>query len=69
VEWKPAAEAEAGEFKRAAPGTIEPTKVHELGQLLRQPLALGANDIVVYKSVGIGLEDIALAHAVMKAQA
>jgi ornithine cyclodeaminase len=69
VEWKPAAEAEAGEFKRAAPGTINPANVRELGHLLAHPPALNADEIVVYKSVGIGLEDIALAHAVLKAHA
>lgn len=66
VEWLPAAEAEAGEFVRAAPGTIDRASVVELGKLLigaahyqRRPA-----DIVVYKSVGIGLEDVALANLV-----
>jgi len=62
VEWKPAAEAEAGEFKRAAPGVIAPERVAELGQLLAAPRERKADDIVVYKSVGIGLEDVAIAH-------
>jgi ornithine cyclodeaminase len=68
VEWLPAAQSEAGEFVRAAPGTIDPNRVTELGKLLVK----GANydrrsgDIVIYKSVGIGLEDVALAHLVWK---
>jgi len=66
VEWLPAAQAEAGEFVRAAPGTIDPARVTELGKLLvgGTPYERRAGDIVVYKSVGIGLEDVALAHLV-----
>ena len=66
VEWLPAAQAEAGEFVRAAPGTIDPARVTELGKLLVRGTAYDrrAGDIVVYKSVGIGLEDVALAHLV-----
>ncbi len=66
VEWLPAAQAEAGEFVRAAPGTIDPNRVTELGKLLVRGSAYDrrAGDIVVYKSVGIGLEDVALAHLV-----
>jgi ornithine cyclodeaminase len=66
VEWLPAAQAEAGEFVRAAPGVIDLARVTELGKLLvkgtnfeRRP-----RDIIVYKSVGIGLEDVALANLV-----
>ncbi|MDN3919440.1 ornithine cyclodeaminase family protein [Roseateles violae] len=62
VEWKPAAEGEAGEFKRAAAGVIDPARVAELGALLAAPRPRGERDIVVYKSVGIGLEDVAIAH-------
>jgi len=64
VEWRPAAEAEAGEFKRAAPGVIAPERVAELGELLARPRPRSAEDIIVYKSVGIGLEDVAIAHDV-----
>jgi ornithine cyclodeaminase len=67
VEWKPAAELEAGEFRRAAPGVIAPERVQELGALLLNPPALPADAIAVYKSVGIGLEDVALAAAVLAA--
>jgi ornithine cyclodeaminase len=66
VEWLPAALAEAGEFVRAAPGTIDPNRVTELGKLLVKGAAYDrrSGDIVIYKSVGIGLEDVALAHMV-----
>ena len=66
VEWLPAAMAEAGEFARAAKGVIDPARVIELGKLLADSNAYrrDPNDIVVYKSVGIGLEDVALAKLV-----
>lgn len=66
VEWLVAAQAEAGEFVRAAPGTIDPARVVELGRLLVQGTlrARRAHDIVIYKSVGVGLEDVALANLV-----
>ncbi len=66
VEWKPAALKEAGEFVRAAPGSVDPARIVELGALC-QPEggpALPEDAIRVYKSVGIGLEDVALAAAV-----
>ena len=68
VEWLPAATAEAGEFVRAAPGVIDHARVVELGKLLVKgaPYDRRPGDIVVYKSVGIGLEDVALAHLVYK---
>jgi ornithine cyclodeaminase len=61
VEWKTAALAEAGELVRAAPGLREALPLRELGELLLQGWRPAPEDIVVYKSVGIGLEDIALA--------
>jgi ornithine cyclodeaminase len=66
VEWLPAAKVEAGEFVRAGEGVIDPAKVAELGKLLAGTHAYtrAADDIVVYKSVGIGLEDVALAQLV-----
>ena len=66
VEWLPAAQSEAGEFVRAAPGTIDPNRVTELGKLLVKGATYDrrSGDIVIYKSVGIGLEDVALAHMV-----
>jgi ornithine cyclodeaminase len=66
VEWLPAAQAEAGEFVRAAPGTIDPKRVTELGKLMvsGRSYERRAHDIVVYKSVGVGLEDVALAELV-----
>lgn len=64
VEWLTAAEQEAGDLVQAAPGVVPPEKLAELGTLLVSPRPRGAQDIVVYKSVGIGLEDVALARLV-----
>jgi len=66
VEWLPAAQVEAGEFVRAAAGVIDPACVDELGKVIvqGQNYIRNENDIVIYKSVGIGLEDIALANLV-----
>lgn len=66
VEWLPAAQSEAGEFVRAAPGTIDPGRVVELGKLLVGATLFErrSHDIIVYKSVGVGLEDVALANLV-----
>ncbi|RTL44431.1 MAG: ornithine cyclodeaminase family protein [Burkholderiales bacterium] len=64
VEWHTAAQREAGDIVRAAPGVIAPERLVELGELLVAPRPRGPRDIVVYKSVGIGLEDVALARLV-----
>jgi len=63
VDWEPAVQAEAGEFVRAAPDAIDPERVVELGKLLVGGTAYTrrAHDIVVFKSVGVGLQDVALA--------
>ena len=61
VEWIPAAKAEAGELVRAAAGIITDDKIKELGQFIADESPRNADDILIYKSVGIGLEDIAIA--------
>ncbi|MFG6412664.1 ornithine cyclodeaminase family protein [Roseateles sp. DC23W] len=64
VEWLTAAQQEAGDIVQAAPGVIAPERLVELGTLIVNPRPRGPQDIVVYKSVGIGLEDVALARLV-----
>lgn len=61
VEWIPAAKMESGEFVQAASGVLQDDKVIELGKALVNKVARNDDDIVIYKSVGIGLEDIAIA--------
>jgi ornithine cyclodeaminase len=64
VEWHEAARQEAGDIVLAAPGVIAAERLVELGELLLRPRPRAPRDIVVYKSVGIGLEDVALARLV-----
>jgi ornithine cyclodeaminase len=64
VEWQEAARQEAGDIVLAAPGVIAPERLVELGELLLRPRLRSPQDIVVYKSVGIGLEDVAVARLV-----
>ncbi len=66
VDWLPAVQSEAGEFVHAALGAIDPTCVVELGKLLVGGVAFNrrSHDRIVYKSVGVGLQDIALAKLV-----
>jgi len=59
VEWRTAAELEAGDLVNSTPAHWG-----ELGELIVTPRPRGPQDIVVYKSVGIGLEDVALARVV-----
>jgi len=59
VEWRTAAELEAGDLVNS-----KPDRWAELGELIVTPRPRGPQDIVVYKSVGIGLEDVALARFV-----
>lgn len=63
VEWLPQAMREAGDLVLAAPGLLAPEKLVELGPVLAQQVPGRDDDreIVVYKSVGVGLQDVALA--------
>lgn len=63
VEWRPQSLREAGDLVLAAPGALPAHKVVELGELVsgRTILQRRPGDIAIYKTVGVGLEDIALA--------
>lgn len=63
VEWREQSLREAGDLVLADPALLASKRVVELGEVLdgRQRLRRGADDIVVLKSVGVGLEDIAIA--------
>ncbi|MES2071128.1 MAG: ornithine cyclodeaminase family protein [Pseudomonadota bacterium] len=68
VEWKLQAQQEAGDLVMCAPGTFDWGKVSELGQALNGTMDYSArpDDIVIYKSIGVGLEDIAMAGMVYR---
>ncbi len=62
VEWKPQSTREAGELVLWRPkGNLERAKVADLAELYGQPLPWRGsdNDIIVAKSVGVGLADVA----------
>ena len=63
VEWRTQSLREAGELALAAPGAVDAAKIVELGELVAGTARGRARDdeITLYKSVGIGLEDIAVA--------
>jgi ornithine cyclodeaminase len=63
VEWLPQAMREAGDLVLAPPGLLAPAKLAELGPVLAQdvPGRVDPREIVIYKSVGVGLQDVALA--------
>lgn len=64
VEWKHQTLQEAGDLVLASPETNAISKVAELGELLsmeRYARLNTSSGIKIYKSVGIGLEDIAIA--------
>ena len=63
VEYRVQSLKEAGELVQAAPGVVPAEKIVELGELVAgiAPGRTSDDQITVYKSVGIGLEDIAVA--------
>lgn len=63
VEWLPQTLREAGDLVLARPGLVGPDKLVELGALVtgRAPGRQNDDEITLYKSVGVGLEDVALA--------
>jgi ornithine cyclodeaminase len=63
VEWRPQSTREAGDIVLAGPDVLPPGKVVELADVVlgTVPGRQHRDDIVIYKSVGVGLEDIALA--------
>ncbi|MCB1499387.1 MAG: ornithine cyclodeaminase family protein [Bauldia sp.] len=63
IEWREQSLKEAGELVQAGAGVVDPAKIVELGELIsgRKTGRTDDQSITVYKSVGVGLEDIAIA--------
>lgn len=63
VEWREQTLREAGDLVRADPAALAATRVVELADLVagRAPGRRDDREITIYKSVGVGLQDIALA--------
>lgn len=69
VEWKPQSTVEAGEIALSlAQGSLHPEKIVDLAEIYRseQSWRANADEIVVFKSVGIGLVDVATAWLAME---
>lgn len=67
VEWKPQARREAGDLLLAG-DAVDWARVEELGAVVAGSSSRRSDDgqIVVYKSVGVGIEDVALANLVVQ---
>lgn len=67
VEWKQQARREAGDLLLAG-DSVDWERVEELGTIIADPAAGPRDDgaIIVYKSVGVGIEDVALANLVVQ---
>ncbi len=63
VEWRQQALREAGDLAQASPAALPPDKIVELGELITGTAHGRRSDseITIYKTVGVGLEDIAVA--------
>lgn len=63
VEWRPQSLNEAGDLVLASPDLDLGGKIAELGEIVtgRHPGRSDATEINIYKAVGVGLEDIAIA--------
>lgn len=65
VEWRQQSLREAGDLVLADKAVLPDSKIVELADVLldTRQIRQHADDIVIYKSVGVGLEDVALAGA------
>ncbi|HEX8884590.1 MAG TPA: ornithine cyclodeaminase family protein, partial [Noviherbaspirillum sp.] len=63
VEWRSQTLREAGDLVRAGEGALDESRIHELGDLVAGKVTVrrAADDILIYKAVGVGLQDVALA--------
>lgn len=71
VEWKSQARMEAGDLLLCEAGCFDWDNVVELGQLVG-PAAVfrrSDDDIILYKAIGVGLEDVALAEFIYREMA
>jgi ornithine cyclodeaminase len=63
VDWAPQTLREAGDLVQAAPDCLVPGKIVDFADLVteRQPGRTTADEITIYKAVGVGLPDVAVA--------
>jgi ornithine cyclodeaminase len=63
LDWAPQTLREAGDLQQAAPGCLAPEKMADLADLVcgSKRGRTRADEITIYKAVGVGLQDVALA--------
>jgi ornithine cyclodeaminase len=63
LDWAPQTLREAGDLMQAGAGCLAPEKLADLAEVVcgRKPGRQRADEITIYKAVGVGLQDIALA--------
>lgn len=63
VEWRTQTLREAGDLVQSAEDALDASRIHELGDLVAGKVTVRSNsdDILIYKAVGVGLPDVALA--------
>jgi ornithine cyclodeaminase len=63
LDWAPQTLREAGDLMQAGPGCLAPEKMADLAEVVSgaRPGRRGDDEITIYKAVGVGLQDIALA--------
>ncbi|MGZ5774984.1 ornithine cyclodeaminase family protein [Ramlibacter sp.] len=63
LDWSPQTLREAGDLRQAGPGCLRPEKTADLAELVcgSKPGRVSADEITIYKAVGVGLQDIAVA--------
>jgi ornithine cyclodeaminase len=63
LDWAPQTLREAGDLMQAGAGCLAPEKLADLAEVVcgRKPGRQDADEITIYKAVGVGLQDIALA--------
>lgn len=63
LDWAPQTLREAGDLMQAAPGCLAPEKMADLAEVVSgaRPGRGSPEEITLYKAVGVGLQDVALA--------
>jgi ornithine cyclodeaminase len=63
VDWRPQTLREAGDLVMAGPGVLPDERIVDLADLVagKAPGRQSDEEITIYKSVGVGLQDVALA--------
>jgi ornithine cyclodeaminase len=63
LDWAPQTMREAGDLQQAGPDCLAPARMADLAEVVcgSKPGREGPEEITIYKAVGVGLQDIALA--------